>query len=95
MSSPNAGMNDASSDRQGGISQTTEHLLIAAGSIGKIGSCGNHDTLLILGRRDYRYCYDHSSSLHHAQTWYDYLGRYSELQSKSAKTRWPTSTSEV
>ncbi|KAH3913202.1 hypothetical protein HBH56_113110 [Parastagonospora nodorum] len=34
LSGPGSISNDPSSDRQGGISQTTEHLLIAAGSIG-------------------------------------------------------------
>jgi hypothetical protein len=81
MSSPNAGMNDASSDRQGGISQTTEHLLIAAGSIGENDLNRKPDVLLTICRRDHRYCYDYSGPLHHAQAWYDHLGRYPKLQS--------------
>jgi hypothetical protein len=57
-----------------GISQTTEHLLIAAGSIGRHQSPLVTFRILTGNRRDHHHCDDRTGPLHDAETRPLFLG---------------------
>lgn len=80
-------------DRDGRISQTTEHLLIAAGSIGEHLSAATVGSLLTHSRCNYCHCYDYTGSLHNAKARSHISGSRAAWQEPSAP--WTSTSTQV
>jgi hypothetical protein len=71
----------------GRISQTTEHLLIAAGSIGRPSTVPAFWLILTRHRRNHYHRHDCARSLHHAEA-RPVIGRYSQAKQGPRRAPW-------
>jgi hypothetical protein len=71
----------------GRISQTTEHLLIAAGSIGRPSTVPAFRLILTRHRCNHHYRHDCARFLHHAEA-RPVVGRYSQAKQGPRRARW-------